>query len=832
MSHPACRPISVAFTAACFAATVGAQTELPRVEVIAPGPLPGLGIPKDTVAANVQTAAGADIDRRHALDLTSFLGRTAGSVQLSEIQGNPFQPDLNYRGFTASPLLGTPQGLSVFLDGVRLNQPFGDVVSWDLIPRAAIASTALMPGSNPLFGLNTLGGALSIRTKDGLHDPGSSVQVTAGARRRAAVEFESGGHRADGLDWFVTGNRFHEQGWREASPSGLGQLFGKLGGTLAGTALSLTAAVADTDLTGNGLQEAGALQRDPRSVYTVPDQTRNRSLFLNLAATRPLTDAMTLSGNVYYRRIATQTLNGDANDDSLGESVYQPNAAERAALAAAGYSGFPTSGASAVNTPFPKWRCIADALLDTEPNEKCDGLLNRSATQQHNFGLAVQLAAETRWGGVDHALLVGAAYDASRVHFAQSTQFGYLNPDRSVTPVSGPGAFADGSQASENAFDARVDVASRSQTASAFASDTVALGAKTHLTLSGRYNRNRVTSADAITPGGGPGSLDGQQTFARFNPAIGLTFAATPALTVYGGWNQGARAPTATELGCADPQNPCRLPNALAGDPPLRQVVTTTFEAGLRGAGGPDWSWNLGVFRSDNRDDLLFVSDQASGYGYFRNFGKTRRQGIEAGAAFRPLAALRLGANLSVLDATYRSAEVVDGSSNSSNASAQAGFPGTDGTITIAPGDRIPLLPRQVLKITADWDVSPAWRLGADFAATGGANARGNENGQHRPDGVFYTGPGRSAGYAVLNANVDWRPTPRWKVFLQIDNVFDRRYASAAQLGANAFDASGRVVARAFPANANGDYPVTRSTFLAPGAPRGAWVGVRYTFAD
>lgn len=84
-------------------------------------------------------------------------------------QGNPFQPDLNFRGFTASPLLGTPQGLSVYMDGVRLNQPFGDVVSWDLIPRSVIGSIALMPGSNALFGLNTLGGALAIQTKDGLN---------------------------------------------------------------------------------------------------------------------------------------------------------------------------------------------------------------------------------------------------------------------------------------------------------------------------------------------------------------------------------------------------------------------------------------------------------------------------------------------------------------------------------------------------------------------------------------------------------------------------------------------------------------------------------------
>src|SRR6185503_8453192 len=132
-------------------------------------------------------------------------------------------------GFTASPLLGTPQGLSVYMDGVRLNQPFGDVVSWDLIPRSAIGSIALMPGSNPLFGLNTLGGALAIQTKDGLKNPGTSVQMLGGSHGRAALEFESGGSSGQGLNWFVTGNRLHERGWRAASPSDLRQLFAKVG---------------------------------------------------------------------------------------------------------------------------------------------------------------------------------------------------------------------------------------------------------------------------------------------------------------------------------------------------------------------------------------------------------------------------------------------------------------------------------------------------------------------------------------------------------------------------------------------------------------------------
>jgi outer membrane cobalamin receptor len=136
-------------------------------------------------------------------------------VHVNEVQGNPFQTDVNYRGYTASPLLGTPQGLSVYMDGVRLNQPLGEVVSWDLIPQMVISSSTLMPGSNPLFGLNTLGGALSLQTKDGRNNAGTSVEAVYGADARRSIEFEHGGSRTSGLHWYAAGNLFAEDGWRE-----------------------------------------------------------------------------------------------------------------------------------------------------------------------------------------------------------------------------------------------------------------------------------------------------------------------------------------------------------------------------------------------------------------------------------------------------------------------------------------------------------------------------------------------------------------------------------------------------------------------------------------
>ena len=825
---------ALALAGACLASSAAlAQTAPQQVEVVGVTPLPGLDLPKDWVPAAVQTASGADLARSHAADLSQFLVRRLGGVHINEMQGNPVQPDIHYRGFTASPLLGTAQGLSVYLDGVRMNQPFGDVVSWDLIPRSAIASVSLMPGSNPLFGLNTLGGALAVATKDGQKYPGTQLEISGGSHGQASLGFETGGSRADGTHWFVTGHQLHDAGWRAGFPSSVGQLFGKLGGRVGDARLTLSAALAETDLKGTGLQEQRLLDGDYRSVYSRPDITRNRAALLNLTASQALTDRLTLSAQAYWRRIDTRTINGDVNDLALGQPVYQPTAIEQAALAAAGQGGYPLAGETAANTPFPKWRCIASAWLRDEPGTLCNGVINQSSTRQTQAGLSLQLSGEQRLPGLPQRWVVGAALDLSRVHFTQASELGYLNADHGITGV---GAFGDGVRGGTLdglPYDTRVDLSARSRSASLLASDTVTLAPGAYLTLAGRYNRSTVANRDAITPGGGSGSLDGDHVFARFNPALGLSFAASPALTVYAGANQGSRAPSAVELGCADPAKPCKLPNAMAGDPPLRQVVTSTVEAGLRGRTAGGLQWNLGLFRADNRDDILFVADNAAGYGYFRNFGATRRQGLEAGFS-ATLAGARVGAHYTWLDASFRSPERLSGAGNSRNDSALAGFAGVDGNIEIQPGQRIPLVPRHLLKLFAEAPLGAGVTVNADLSAVGPALARGNENGQHQADGVHYLGPGSSAGYALLNLGAEWQPaSPAFQgltLFAQANNLLDRRYSSAAQLGATAFDAKGNFVAQPFAANANGDRPRLHSTFLAPGAPRSVQLGLRYRF--
>ncbi len=416
-------------------------------------------------------------------------------------------------------------------------------------------------------------------------------------------------------------------------------------------------------------------------------------------------------------------------------------------------------------------------------------------SDQTNYGLAGQLSTKAKTGSVDHQVIVGAAYDASRVSFTQSTQFGYLNPDRTITPVFGPGAFADGTQDSEDAFDARVNLSSRSSTGSIYATDTMEFNPRTHLTLSGRYNHTSLTNSDNITPGGGPGSLDGDYTFARFNPAAGLTFAANDVVTLYAGANQGSRAPTAIELGCADPASPCKLPNSFSGDPPLKQVVTTTFEAGVRGTVVGTVFWNLGVFRSDNRDDILFVSDNSSGFGYFKNFGKTRRQGVEMACAARRQLDRRRQPEPAGRDLSDHGDDRRLGQQQQLLRRSRLPRHGWDHPDQ--PGRPHPATAgAQHQALRKDWEPNAYRRVGADMNAVSGTTVRGNENGLHTPDGVYYTGSGQSGGYAVFNLGVDYKPKPGMKFFMQITNLFDRKYTTGGQLGINGFTVNGAYIAR------------------------------------
>ncbi|MCW5603516.1 MAG: TonB-dependent receptor plug domain-containing protein [Burkholderiales bacterium] len=366
--------------------------ETPTVEVIATTPLPGLGVPIEQVPSNVQALTDSAIEQRQAVNLSDLLSRTLPSVNINEVTGNPFQADLNYRGFLVSPLLGTPQGLSVYQDGVRLNEPFGDVVYWDLIPQNAISVVNLIPGSNPLYGLNSLGGALSLRTKTGAEYPHTSAQIYGGSWDRIGVDVEHGGYN-DKIDYYFSGSYFDEDGWRDFSPSTVKQFFGKVGYDDGTTDLDLSLSVGDSDLTGNGVTPESMLDRRRREVFTIPDNTKKDMWMLNLTGNHMLNDAFRLGGNVYYRTNRIKTLNGDANDD------YED--------------------------------CFEDAEDDgLDPLDECTetAVNNRTRTKEDVVGAALQLSQLTE----RNQATAGVSFDRGKADFRQSAAEGVLDHRRGV----------------------------------------------------------------------------------------------------------------------------------------------------------------------------------------------------------------------------------------------------------------------------------------------------------------------------------------------------------------------------------------------------------------
>ena len=741
----ACTALCVLASAPLYAAE---PPRLPPVDVISVRPLPGTDVPREHVPANIQTIDAADVQRSQSINLPEAMLRYLPSVNVNEVQGNPFQLDVNYRGFTASPLLGTPQGLSVFQDGVRVNEPFGDIVNWDLVPAIAIETISLVPGSNPLFGLNTLGGALVVQTKSGLTSPGTEATLAAGSFGRRRLEAAHGA-RFDNAHVFGAISGFEEDGWRDHSPSRVRSAFLKLGARHGAFDWDLATTFADTQLVGNGLLPEDMLARRREEIYTRPDSTRNRMLMFALNASYWLGQRDRISALAYHRMTRTRTLNGDVNDE-----------------------------------------------FEDLPDEP--GVENRTSTRQRAYGAALQWSKQSERSN----FALGVSHDRSRSRFEQSEAEGTFDPTRAVIPQE------------DAALDAQLR--GRTRTSSVYLTQTYSVLDNVQLTLSARYNVTRVTTVDELNGAAVP-NLSGDFTYRKLNPAIGVTWQAAPALSVYGGLSQGNRAPSPIELGCADPEQPCTLPNALQSDPFLKQVVARTVELGLRGRAPGDITWNAGVFRTMNTDDILFVGTSASASrGFFQNFGRTRRQGVELGMSGRA-AGLEWQASYSYVKATFESAACVVSESNSTagtspNCAAEQ--------IEILPGNRIPGMPLHNLKLGVLARPLEKWTIGSTLAAYSSQFIRGNENNAHQPGGAF-SGAGKIGGYATVDLTAAYDLGNRWQLFAKVSNLFDKRYASAGQLGRSSFEADGAFIPD------EDDWP--HRQFVGPGAPRAGWIGVRYS---
>jgi len=310
-----------AVTAASPAIVAAQSAPAQQVEVIGTSPMAGLGVDRNLLPYASQTVRRSALDQAQADNMTDHLARRMPGMQVNDIQGSPFQADLTYRGYRASGLLGAAQGLSVYLDGVRINEPFGDVIHWDMVPEFALQSLTVLPGANPSFGLNTLGGAIVLETVDGRSAEGLRAEVGFGSHGRKRAEVELGQRHADGWHSYVGGTVFDENGWRADSPGRQALVLAKLGRSQGGTDWSVGVLGGSATLVGNGLLPSVRLgdgdatpdlyAATRSAVYTHPDRTRNRLAQATFNVSQQLGAGSRLQALAYARNSRRDTVNGD-----------------------------------------------------------------------------------------------------------------------------------------------------------------------------------------------------------------------------------------------------------------------------------------------------------------------------------------------------------------------------------------------------------------------------------------------------------------------------------------------------------------------------------------
>ena len=728
----------------------------------------GTAVDPTLVPANVQRALAEQLQRSQALDLTDFLNRQFSSVSINHAQNNPLQPDFNFRGFTASPLLGLPQGLSVYENGVRINDPFGDTINWDLIPVSAIDNVQMLAGAQPVFGLNTLGGALSLRMKNGFSQQGTQLDAYGGAFGRLGTSLQVGGN--DGR-WGYYGDvdYFKEDGWRDHSYSDALRVYGALSRHESDWAVDLSAAYANTKLRGNGPAPAELLAIDRSAVFTYPDITQNEHAQLILEGSRSLSDVLRLSGNVFYRRLDTDTFNGDATPfeqcEFGGEQFLVEEGGCEPILDVAGQ-------------PIP-------AELD---GSELNAINNLGRREQESYGGSAQLGLQAPLFGRENSLTFGVAYSIGRTTFDSVVEAASLLEDRATSRT---GVFA------QNFATA---VGSDVTSASLYFLDTLSLTESVAVTLSGRYDDTRIELSDRS---GEDPELDGKHDFGRFNPAVGVTFRLTPSMTLYGSYGESTRAPSPVELACASEDAPCNLPNAFLADPPLEQVVAKSTEIGLRSEGHEGLQWHIGAFYTVNHNDILFqtTGGPQANVGFFDNVGDTLRTGIELSLSQR-LARFRWSFDYSYLDATFDD----DFVSNSPHHPIFASDPASPAIVgeqklLVTAGSSIPGIPQHQANLGVDFALRDRFDVGADVVMRSGVYLRGDEaNLLDKTD-----------GYAIVNLRAEWQLNDNVVLFARIENVFDQGYETFGVLGD--------------PREVFEDFSDPR--FLGSGPPLGAWVGAR-----
>jgi iron complex outermembrane receptor protein len=746
-------------------------TRQPQAPAPTPTPVPALApepgvIDRDKVPSTTQTLTPQDFQPWVAPSVPDALMRVVPSVSTNDTAVNPFQPDLQYRGFVASPTVGTPQGLAIYQNGVRINEAFGDTVNWDFLPERAIRRLDVF-SSNPIFGLNAIGGALSIEMKNGFNYTGREIEGIVGSFGRRSVGAQFGAQK-DNVAFYAAADALNDNGWRQRSASELRRIYTDVGVRGDDTEFHLNFTGASNRFGAAAATPIEMLNRSWSAIYTTPQTYKNQLAFLNATGSYRISDTWTVKGNAYIRSFRQQHVDGNTSDVEPCDPGTFP--------------GFLCFGDDTTRLIDQNGNPVPDILGGAVP-----GSIDRTRTNAVTVGGTVQAASSDKVFGRDNQFVVGASLDHGNTRFNASSELGTINNDLFVTGTGVIIAQPDGAVAP-------VDLKTRNTYYGFYLTDTIDLTSRLSLTAGGRFNLAQIRLEDQLGV-----DLNGSHQFSRFNPVIGATYKLTPDVTVYAGYSEANRAPTPAELACADPARPCLLDNFLVSDPPLKQVVSRTYEAGIRGQFTPGknerFSWSFGVFTTDSADDIIRVASAIAGRGFFQNGGTTRRQGLEASANYST-DRWTVFATYSLVDATFRDTLTL---SSPFNPLADAGL------ITVHPGNQLPGVPRHRFKAGVDYTVQDGWTVGADMIAVSGQYLVGDESNLNP----------KLPGYWIANLHTTYKVSKQVEVFGQVRNVFDKRYYTAGTF---------------FETDAIAFLGLSDPRTVSPGAPRAFYAGLRGKF--
>lgn len=756
------------------AASVG-KPATGRIYVYPTAPGTGRGLEVDKVPSAINAVDANQIKRTGSLNVTDALRDNIAGVSISEVTGNPFQPNVEFRGFVASPVTGTPQGLAVYQNGVRINEAFSDAVNWDLIPTAAIRSVTLVT-NNPAFGLNALGGAINLQMKDGFTYQGAELDVMGGSFGRLQGSAQWGKQVDQNYGIYAALEGLHDNGFRNFSQSDVRRFYSDVGYKAGDSEFHVNMGVAKNDFGANATAPAELLDKYWGATYTTPQISSNRVGYLDLTAKADATPTWTLEGTAHVRRYEQKIVDGNPTEVDACTAD--------ATLLCFGDGATPANGTNGVQlgNPFAPGTIL--------------GEVDRSSIRSTSFGVSGQATNTDQLFGHENRFVMGTSYDASVTRYDATAEIGSIGENY---VVSGGGLFLGPTGTIDTGFAGPVSLRTVNQYNGLYALDTFNVTDAFAITGGGRFNVARITLEDQLGT-----ALNGDYTYTRFNPVIGGTYKITPELTAYAGYSEVNRVPTPLELGCADPNNPCLIAAFLVSDPPLKQVVSKTMEAGLRGTKELNigtLGWKIGGFRAANYDDILAVPVPGrTGFGYFTNVGRTRRQGLEAEVNIKS-PTLQFQASYTFVDARFLDALTLGSNSP---------FADADGNIQVLPGNQIPAIPRHRVKVGVEYAVTDEWKVGGNALFVSSQYLVGDESNQYS----------KLPSYTVFNLHTSYQVTKNFQLYGKIDNIFDNRYATYGQF----FDTG------ALPNFTNGGSPFTDPRSLSPARPRAFYAGARVTF--